>query len=179
MDAFIFLLALHWRKVLVVLAIAFLFGTVSDALSEPVVGRASVIDADTIEIHGERIRFNGIDAPETWQLCQDRSGKDYRCGQVAATALDDFLSRSRPTRGQFIERDRYGRFVGNCFRADGENVAAWLVRNGHALDWPRYSKKAYASDQADAERNRLGMWQGLFMPPWEARAERRKPKPGS
>lgn len=149
------------------------------AANDAIVGRASVIDGDTIEIHGERIRFNGIDAPESWQLCQDSAGKDYRCGQVAATALDDFLSRSRPTRCEFIERDRYGRFVGDCFRADGKSVASWLVSSGHALDWPRYSKKAYAPGQEHAQRNRLGMWQGQFMPPWDARSYRRKPKAGS
>jgi endonuclease YncB( thermonuclease family) len=31
-----------------------------------------VVDGDTIEIHGERIRFNGIDAPESWQRYTDR-----------------------------------------------------------------------------------------------------------
>ena len=33
-------------------------------------GRASVIDGDTIEIRGERIRLNAIDAPESAQLCE-------------------------------------------------------------------------------------------------------------
>lgn len=147
--------------------------------AEAVAGRASVIDGDTIEIGGERIRFNGIDAPESWQLCQDAAGGNYRCGRRAANALDDFLSKSRPTRCNFVERDRYGRFVGNCYRADGQSVAAWLVRNGHALDWPRYSRKAYAEDQQHAKRSKLGMWQGHFIPAWEARSARRKPKTGS
>ena len=40
----------------------------SAASAEPITGRASVIDGDTIEIAGERIRFNGIDAPESSQL---------------------------------------------------------------------------------------------------------------
>ncbi len=39
--------------------------------NEPVTGRASVVDGDTIEIAGERIRFNGVDAPESWQICHD------------------------------------------------------------------------------------------------------------
>ena len=133
-------------------------------------GRASVIDGDTIEIHGERVRFNGIDAPESQQLCQDAQGRDYRCGQIVATALSQFLSQSRPTRCEFVERDRYGRYVGDCYRADGKSVAVWLVRNGHALDWPRYSKGAYAKDQADAKSKRLGIWAGAIQPPWEWRA---------
>ncbi len=30
-------------------------------------GQASVIDGDTIEVHGTRIRLHGIDAPESGQ----------------------------------------------------------------------------------------------------------------
>lgn len=164
----------HWIGALplktVVLFAAMVAVTVPAIAAEAVVGRASVIDGDTIEIHGERIRFNGIDAPESQQLCQNAKGRDYRCGQVAADALANFLSKSRPTRCEFVERDRYGRFVGDCYRADGEPVAAWLVRNGHALDWPRYSNGAYASDQASAQAGRLGIWAGSFQPPWEWRA---------
>lgn len=124
-------------------------------------GRASVIDADTIEIAGERIRFNGVDAPESWQVCNDGNGKACRCGQAAAKALDAFLTASRPTRCEYINHDRYRRFVGDCYRADGESVARWLVRNGHALDWKRYSRGAYTADQAEAKADRRGMWRAI------------------
>lgn len=53
-----------------------------------IVGRATVIDGDTIEIQGEQIRLNGVDAPETTQLCRNAQREPYRCGVVAARALD-------------------------------------------------------------------------------------------
>lgn len=148
---------------------AVLPGLAPAAAQGPVIGRASVVDGDTVEIAGERIRFNGVDAPESWQVCHDGNGKAYRCGQAAANALDEFLAASRPTRCEYHSRDRYKRFVGDCYRADGESVARWLVRNGYALDWPRYSRGAYAGEQAEAKADRRGMWQGDFLEPWEAR----------
>ena len=142
----------------------------SPCYADPAItGRASVIDGDTIEIRGERVRLNGIDAPESRQTCQNSHGQEYRCGKAAAAALDSFLAGSRPTRCDFVERDRYKRFVGVCYRADGQSVAAWMVRNGHALDWPRYSKGAYQEDQDAAERSRTGVWQGSFENPWDWR----------
>ncbi|TIW00755.1 MAG: thermonuclease family protein, partial [Mesorhizobium sp.] len=46
---------------------------------QPIAGVASVIDGDTIEVHGQRIRFNGIDAPESKQYCDDAKGFEYPC----------------------------------------------------------------------------------------------------
>ena len=148
----------------------------SPAMAQTVEGRASVIDGDTIDINGERIRFNGIDALESWQRCKDAAGKEYRCGKEAAFALDEWLAASRPTRCEFVERDRYGRMVANCFRADGASVADWLVRNGWALDWPRYSGGEFADAQAEARREGRGIWRGTFEQPCEARAKRAKRK---
>ena len=66
------------------------------------------------------------------------------------------------------DRDRYHRIVAVCSVA-GEDIAAWLVRNGWALDWPRYSHGAYAADQSEAANGKRGMWQGEFEKPWEWR----------
>jgi hypothetical protein len=41
---------------------------------EPIAGVASIVDGDTIEIHGQRIRFNGINAPESRQYWDDGKG---------------------------------------------------------------------------------------------------------
>lgn len=65
-------------------------------------GRASVIDGDTIEVRGVRIRLHGIDAPENGQTCR-RNGKPWLCGSASAFALDGLVAgrysaaRSRPT----------------------------------------------------------------------------------
>jgi len=52
-----------------------------------IMGVASVIDGDTIEIHGTRIRLHGIDAPESRQVCMRPTGEEWRCGQQASLAL--------------------------------------------------------------------------------------------
>lgn len=153
----------------------FIFSAVSASFGgDGITGRASVIDGDTIEIAGQRIRLNGIDAPESWQTCKDASGKPYRCGKEAAFALDDFLAKSRPTTCRPAGMDRYKRVVADCFRADGRGINRWLVRQGWAVDWGRYSKGAFAADQSAARAERLGIWQGTFQRPCEARAKRLK-----
>lgn len=137
---------------------------------QPVIGVGSVIDGDTIEIHGQRIRVNGIDAPESKQYCDDAKGSEYPCGRRSAGALEGFLAASRPVHCKFVTWDRYHRFVGDCQRADGASVAAWMVEHGQALDWPRYSHGAYSSQQAKAEAAKVGLWVGNFQAPWDWRA---------
>jgi endonuclease YncB( thermonuclease family) len=61
---------------------------------EELAGVASVIDGDTIEIHGESVRLYGIDAPESSQLCVRPTGERWRCGQQASVGrLDRTLDR--------------------------------------------------------------------------------------
>lgn len=118
-------------------------------------GVASVIDGDTLEIHGERIRLFGIDACESRQLCEDASGHPYRCGQQAALALADHIG-SRTVRCEGKTRDRYGRLVAICYLGD-EDLDAWMVSQGLALAFRKYST-LYVPQEEDAQAAKRGLW---------------------
>ncbi len=51
-----------------------------------VAGIPTVIDGDTLEVHGRRIRLHGIDAPESQEPCF-MEGIPWQCGKDAANAL--------------------------------------------------------------------------------------------
>ena len=141
------------------------------AFAGDLVGQASIIDGDTIEIHGTRIRLSGIDAPESDQLCRGDDSLQYRCGAKAANALDAFIA-GRPISCEPVAVDQYRRTVAVC-SIDGVDIVSWLVRTGLAFDWPQYSKGKYAADQKDAERAGRGIWAGSYVVPWAYRACRR------
>jgi len=139
----------------------------ANAESPTVVGVASVIDGDTIEIHGERIRLLDMDAPETRQLCQDAAGADYRCGQKAALLLSDFIDQ-RTVTCDWSRRDRYGRILGRCTVA-GRDVGLWLVQRGWAVPYRDCKCEVYRDLAARAQAAKLGLWAGVFQLPWEWR----------
>ena len=135
-------------------------------------GRASVIDADTLEIQGQRIRLQGVDAPEKTQTCEAADGKPYRCGQKAALALDDWIAGRPVTCTEAANRDRYGRLIAFC-KVGGVDLNGWLVEQGHAVAYRRYSM-AYAAAEDRARAAKRGIWAGNFQMPWDYRAEKRK-----
>jgi succinoglycan biosynthesis protein ExoI len=140
------------------------------------IGTASVSDGDTIVINDIRIRINGVDAPERGQRCQQSRNRSHPCAKEAAIALDEFLARSRPTKCALLYKD-HERWVADCFRHDGKDVGEWLVANGHALDWPKFSKGKFAKFQMQARRKHLGIWQGHFELPCIIRARRKHAQP--
>lgn len=140
--------------------------------AEPIVGRASVVDGDTLDIGANRIRFWGVDAFESGQLCQNASGRDYRCGQAAALELDRLISgrivRCEPTGGKTYER-----VIAVCSVA-GVELNRAMVQSGWALDEPRYSKGEYASDDVAAREAGRGAHAGTFERPADYRHKRRQ-----
>ena len=124
-------------------------------------GVATVIDGDTIDIHGTRIRLHGIDAPESAQTCE-RDGKRYRCGQKAALALSDRIGR-RPVACRKRGTDRYGRIIAVC-RHGVTDLNAWMVRNGWAIAYRRYSRD-YIDKEQIARKTNAGIHAGRFIEP--------------
>lgn len=155
-------------KYLVVAILLFFFSGISPRAE--VVGRASVIDGDTIEIAGQRIRLHGVDAPEKGQPCFGADERPYRCGPIAANALDEFIGQS-PVSCHERATDRYGRLVADC-SVGGRDIEEWLVRNGYAMAYRRYSSDYVAAEQ-EAKNNRRGFWSGRMQPPWEWRQDKR------
>lgn len=136
--------------------------------SDIIEGNAIVIDGDTIEIHGERIRLDAIDAPESRQTCLDAAEARYRCGQKSAFVLADIIERGIIS-CQFKGRDRYKRIIAVCFRGD-TNLNAWMVAQGWAVAFRKYGND-YISQEDEARLARRGMWAGSFDMPWDWRVQ--------
>jgi endonuclease YncB( thermonuclease family)/flagellar motor protein MotB len=135
-------------------------------LGRPIVGTASIIDGDTIDIGGTRIRLWGIDSIESGQTCT-QEGRVWDCAQDILFGLSAHLE------GQTVtclpkDRDPYGRVVATCIARDGD-LGDWLVLQGLALDYPEYSGGAYKVQEATAKAAKRGIWRGEFLPPWEWR----------
>lgn len=135
-----------------------------------IVGTASVIDADTLDIRSERIRLVGVDAPESGQKCEDATGALVRCGSIAANALDAWINRN-PVTCVSEGKDRYQRVLGKC-SVRGQSVQDWLVRNGHAVAYRQYSTEFVPAELA-AREAKAGIWAGEFVMPSEWRKGQR------
>jgi len=131
------------------------------------IGRASVVDGDTLEVQGVRVRLWGIDAVESSQVCLNSAGKPWPCGRQAAFALADFLG-GRTVRCEQRDTDRYGRMVAVCYVA-GVEINRWLVEQGWALAYVKYGGSVYLDAQRQAQAAKRGVWQGSFQLPWEYR----------
>ena len=137
-------------------------------------GIAKVTDGDTIQIKGKKIRFFGIDAPEKKQQCKKpwltisfiSFSKDYPCGQISTDKLKKKIN-NKLLICKWSNKDRYKRFIAECFK-DKTNVNAWMVRNGYAVAYRKYSKK-FVSQEIFAKKEKLGLWSGTFMMPWDYR----------
>lgn len=153
----------------VIILLALVSAVMPSVLHADIAGRASVIDGDTIEVHGQRIRLHGIDAPEGAQLCQVKD-KSWLCGQQASLALNAKIA-GRTVSCKQKDVDRYRRIVAVCF-AGGDDLNAWMVAEGWALAYRRYSTE-YVRQESNASAANLGIWRGDFVAPWDWRRGKR------
>tara|TARA_Y200000002_G_scaffold338891_1_gene308536 strand:- start:1990 stop:2481 length:492 start_codon:yes stop_codon:yes gene_type:complete len=145
----------------------------SNILAEEIIGAPRIVDGDTVHIKEYKIRLEGIDAPEIRQKCKKEKLKisliigfsfyeDYNCGEVSREKLEKKVDRSK-IKCISSSKDRYERYLAKCFK-EKINLNQWMVRNGHAVAYRRYSKE-YISDEDFAKENKLGLWQGKFLVP--------------
>ena len=136
-------------------------------------GVPKIIDGDTVHINSKKIRLEGIDAPEIKQQCKKPSlkisaiiglqiNKNYSCGVIAKIKLIDKINNSK-IKCISSSKDRYNRFLATCYK-NRINLNKWMVRNGYAVAYKRYSKD-YVRDEEYAKKNKLGLWEGTFIMP--------------
>jgi endonuclease YncB( thermonuclease family) len=129
-------------------------------------GTPLVLDGDTLDFDGLRVRLFGIDAPERDQLCEDGDGSRYACGITSREALVEVIDHA-PVRCTRKDVDRYGRMVAVCEGRNGD-LGARMVERGDAIAYRHYSND-YVDEEASAKSGRLGLWQGKFEAPWDWR----------
>ena len=139
-------------------------------------GKATVVDGDTITINNTKIRFNGIDAPESYfygmtQYCEKPNGKIWACGKKATAALKKLIGK-HDVECSDEGNDKYGRTLSICY-ANGVDLQSEMVRSGMAVAYIRYSSR-YENEMIEAMTNRTGIWSGDFLDPEDWRRQNRK-----
>ncbi len=140
-------------KKLTIAKLIFLLGLVWPSIflgQEIITGQVSVIDGDTIRIDNIKIRFLGIDAPDR--------GKDPQSAFYldAKNALSVFVGHNSVSCQPTGDKS-YDRIVAKCFLGKID-LSAFMVENGWAVDWPKFSKGDYADEMLLAKQKKLGVW---------------------
>ena len=144
------------------IVVIILFTLSIKVVASEISGTPSITDGDTIKILNKRIRFHGIDTPEKKQMCI-RNSKEYSCGEEATNALKRKIGGKSINCKVEDKLDRYKRYIGVCF-LENVNLNKWMVRNGYAVAYRRYSKD-YIEDENYAKKNKIGLWSSYFILP--------------
>ena len=147
------------KKLIGILVLILLWSNIVSAKS------LRVVDGDTIILNGEKIRFSGIDTPELKQTCL-KDNEEVGCGMFAKMLLVKTLGKNTP-KCIGKKNDFYKRTLAECF-LNGESLSKFLVRNGYAFAYRKYSTK-FVKDEDFAKINKLGMWSMTFQFPWDFR----------
>ena len=170
----------NWQKKIFLKSIFFLFLVFNHASAEIIfAGYVKVSDGDTIKISNYKIRLHGIDAPEKKQICQRpylnlgffSLYEDYFCGQFVTNKLKELIENKLIECRVNDKKDFFGRYLGVCYK-NNININQWLVENGYAVAFIKYSKD-YVKFEEIAKKNKVGIWSGKFLMPWEWRKKKK------
>ncbi len=162
------------KKFITIFLIACFFSFISHGEeTKTISGKAKVVDGDTIKIQGISIRLFGIDAPEKKQICKFGS-RPYKCGLESSQFLKKIIESSSYVDCSYRDLDRYRRIIGECIShnkitnkktTEPLNLNYLMVRNGHAIDYRRYSKGKFSLAESLAKKEKKGIWRGKFEKP--------------
>ena len=127
-----------------------------------ILGKARIIDGDTIHIGNNKIRLHGIDAPEIHQNCS-YNNEDWKCGQLSKNFLLNLINLDL-VNCQVKTVDKYKRYIAICF-VNNLNINEMMVKNGWAIAY-RYYSKDYVDEEFIAKKNKVGIWKGKFIEPY-------------
>src|SRR5262249_776433 len=96
-------------------------------------GAALVIDGDTLEVRGTRLRLGGIGAAEAAQICVGPGAVAYDCGYEARQELARLIG-GQAVRCSGTGTDRSHQPLAVC-HAGQTNLNAEMVRSGWAIAW--------------------------------------------
>lgn len=166
-------------KILTILAavIGVLYGgrtMLASASDELIVGRATVIDGDTFEIRGERVRVFGIDAPELGQVC-DYKGTKWLCGSKSALDLAEWMGQATIICRR--RRNSHDRSVASCMKGSVD-VGRWSVSKGLSIA-KTCDSRSYVDEQERARTAGTGIWSSTFVLPevWRIQRQHRPVPP--
>jgi micrococcal nuclease len=110
-----------------------------------------VYDGDTVKIQQGlgtyRLRISDIDAPE----------RNQAYGKKARRALMTFCKHAAISI-DITGTDQYQRKLGQL-QCNGQSVSQFMVANGHAWFYQRYSNNPFLADaESNARQQKLGLW---------------------
>ncbi|MBY5444802.1 thermonuclease family protein [Rhizobium leguminosarum] len=145
--------------------VALIAAKLNDAAKIEHTGAFHAADGDSLTLGDERLRLEGVDAPELNQSCE-RAGKAWACGRAARAALQEMVLASG-TLCQGSRRDRYDRLLVICRSGAGGDINAAMVRM--AISYGDYGK-----EEAEARARKAGLWAGTFERPRDVRDHARQ-----
>ena len=168
------------QKLILISFFFLLFNNISSLSSDRnyllISGKPKIIDGDTLKINNKKIRFSGIDAPESYffgkkQLCI-LNNIEILCGKLSKEKLIEKIGNQVVDCKIEKNKDQYNRLIGECFLKN-ESLSVFMVKNGYAFDYHKYSNGKFRKYQIYAKNLSLGLWQMQFEYPWIWRKKNR------